>query len=409
MPREGLEVADIFRAHGPAWRRASAGHLSLGQLKVMSAIERCRTAALGGHVAACQDCGHIQVADNSCRNRHCPKCQGAAARAWLAARQAELLPVAYYHVVFTLPAPVAEVAYQNKAVVYGLLFKAAAETLITIAADPRHLGARIGLTAVLHSWGAALTHHPHLHCIVPGGGLSLDGRSWVSCRPGFFLPVRVLSRLFRRRVLEQLAAAHQAGHLRFFNHLAPLQDRGAFADLLAPLRKTDWVVYAKRPFAGPEAVLAYLSRYTHRVAIANSRLIAFDDHGVTFKWKDYRAPKANGGRDRHKTMTLAAHEFIRRFLLHVLPQGFHRIRHYGLFANGGRAQNLARARQLLAIETRQDAPGPGADDDDQETQTLAQPCPSCGGPMIIIETFEPGYTPSGHAPRAPPPSEADSP
>ncbi|GAB4366007.1 MAG: IS91 family transposase [Kiloniellaceae bacterium] len=289
MPRERLEVADIFRAHGPTWRRARAGHLNLGQLKVMSAIERCRTAALGGHVAACQDCGHAQIAYNSCRNRHCPKCQGAAARDWLAARQAELLPVAYYHVVFTLPAPIADIAYHNKAVVYGLLFKAAAETLLTIAADPKHLGARIGLTAALHTWGSALTHHPHVHCIVPGGGLSFDSRRWISCRPGFFLPVRVLSRLFRRLFLEKLAAAHEVGRLRFFNDLARLQEPLAFADLLAPLRKVEWVVYAKRPFAGPEAVLAYLSRYTHRVAISNRRLVALDDNGVTFTWKDYRA------------------------------------------------------------------------------------------------------------------------
>ncbi len=383
MPHQSLEVADIFRAHGPAWRRARAGHLSLGQLKVMSAIECCRTAALGGHVARCQDCAQIQVAYNSCRNRHCPKCQGAAARDWLAARQAELLPVPYYHVVFTLPAPIADIAYQNKTEIYAILFKAAAETLTTIAADPRHLGARIGLTAVLHSWGSALTHHPHLHCIVPGGGLSPDGGSWIACRPGFFLPVRVLSRLFRRLVLDKLMAAHQAGGLRFFGDHRTLADAQAFARHLRPLRKVEWVVYAKRPFAGPEAVLAYLSRYTHRIAISNSRLIAFDHNGVTFKWKDYRAK----GRDRAKVMTLAADEFIRRFLVHVLPTGFHRIRYYGLFANGGRAGNLARARQLLAVEMRQDEPG--ADDDDQELQTFAQTCHSCGGRMIVIETPHP--------------------
>jgi hypothetical protein len=398
MPRERLEVADIFRAHGPAWRRARAGHLSLGQLKVMSAIERCRTAALGGHVAACEDCGHTQIAYNSCRNRHCPKCQGAAARAWLAARQAELLPVAYYHVVFTLPAPIADIAYQNKAVVYGLLFKAAAETLITIAADPKHLGARIGLTAVLHTWGSALTHHPHVHCIVPGGGISLDGRRWISCRPGFFLPVRVLSRLFRRLFLEKLAAAHEAGRLRFFNDLSCLQDPLAFAAWLAPLRKIEWVVFAKRPFAGPEAVLAYLSRYTHRVAISNQRLVALDNNGVTFRWKDYRAK----GRTRYKRMTLATDEFIRRFLLHVLPAGFHRIRHYGLFANGDRAENLARARELLGqpLPLPQDQIAVVAETD--QPTPLAQPCPCCGGPMIVIETFEPGHAPSRHPPRAPP-------
>ncbi len=399
MARERVEVADIFRTHGSAWRRANAGHLSLGQLNVMSAIERCRTAALGGHVAACEDCDHRLIAYNSCRNRHCPKCQGAAAKDWLAARQAELLPVPYYHQVFTLPAPIAGIAYHNKAEIYGALFKAAAETLTTIAADPKHLGARIGLTAVLHTWGSALTHHPHLHCIVPGGGISLDGSHWVACRPGFFLPVRVLSRLFRRLFLEKLAAAHEAGHLRFFNDLTQLQDRDAFADLLAPLRKIEWVVYAKRPFAGPEAVLAYLSRYTHRVAIANSRLVVFDDQGVTFKWKDYRAK----ARDRQKVMTLTPGEFIRRFLIHVLPSRFHRIRHYGLFANGARADNLARARELLNVTAPQDETEPITETDDR-MERLKQPCPCCGGPMIIIETFEPG-----HRPRAPPPSKADSP
>ncbi len=282
MPRERLEVADIFRAHGFAWRQANAGHLSLGQLKVMSAIERCRTAALGGHVAACQDCGHIHVAYNSCRNRHCPKCQGAAAKDWLAARQAELLPVPYYHVVFTLPRPIADIATHNKSEIYGMLFKAAAETLNTIAADPKHLGARIGHTDGLHSWGSAMPHHPHVHIIVPGGGISLDGKRWVSCRPRFFLAVRVLSLLFQRLVLEKLAAAHEAGRLEFFGAHARLAEQRAFTDYLAPLRKIKWVVYAKPPLAGPKAVLAYLSRYTHRVAIANSRLIALDDNEVTF-------------------------------------------------------------------------------------------------------------------------------
>ncbi|MFQ5959741.1 MAG: IS91 family transposase, partial [Alphaproteobacteria bacterium] len=375
MARPALEVADIFRAHGPAWRQAQAGHLSLGQLKAMSAIEACRTAALGGHVAACEDCAHTQIAYNSCRNRHCPKCQGTTAKDWLAARQAELLPVAYYHVVFTLPAPIADIAYHNKAVVYDILFKAAAETLITIAADPGHLGARIGLTAVLHSWGSALTHHPHVHMIVPGGGISLDGERWVSCRPGFFLPVRVLSRLFRRLFLDKLAAAHDAARLRFFGEHRHLADSQAFAAYLSPLRMFEWVVYAKRPFAGPQAVLAYLARYTHRVAISNSRLLGFDDTGVTFKWKDYRAK----GRPRQKVMTLAAHEFIRRFLIHVLPQGFHRIRHYGLFANGGRADNLARVRELLCVPATQGEPD-GRDTD--EAGMLAYPCSCCGGRMI---------------------------
>ncbi len=391
MPRERLEVADIFRARGPAWRKANAGHLSLGQLKVMAAIEHCRTAALGGHVARCQDCAHTQIAYNSCRNRHCPKCQGAAARDWLAARQAELLPVPYFHVVFTLPKQIADIAYQNKAEIYGILFKASAETMITIAADPKHLGAKIGVTSVLHSWGSAMTHHPHVHMIVPGGGISPDGARWISCRPGFFLPVRVLSRLFRRLFLEKLATAHETGDLHFFNDLAQLQDHDAFARYLVPLRKIEWVVYAKRPFAGPEAVLAYLSRYTHRVAIANSRLIRFDDQGVTFKWKDYRAK----AQDRQKVMTLASNEFIRRFLLHVLPQGFHRIRHYGLFANGARSDNLARARELLHVPAPQDETEPITETD--QPTSLAQPCPCCGGPMVVIETFEPG-----HAPRAPP-------
>ncbi len=356
----------------------------------MSAIERCRTAALGGHVMRCEKCAHEHVAYNSCRNRHCPKCQGAAAREWLAARQAELLEVPYYHVVFTVPAAIADIAYHNKSVIYGILFRAATETLITIAADPKHLGARIGLTAVLHTWGSALTHHPHIHCIVPGGGIALDGERWVSCRPGFFLPVRVLSRLFRRLFLDKLVAAHDAGHLNFFHDLAPLTDRGAFDAHLAPVRKIDWVVYAKRPFAGPKAVLAYLSRYTHRVAIANSRLVAFDGEGVTFGWKDYRAK----GRERHRTMTLAAPEFIRRFLIHVLPSGFHRIRHYGLFANGGRTANIARTRALLGVPT---APTEPADAEDEEAAVFPQPCPCCGGPMIIIETFE-----RGGQPRAPP-------
>ena len=298
----------------------------------------------------------------------------------------------YYHVVFTVPARIGDIAYQNKAEIYALLFKAAAETLITIAADPKHLGARIGLTAVLHTWGSAMTHHPHVHCIVPGGGISLDGKSWIACRSGFFLPVRVLSRLFRRLFLEKLVAAHEAGRLHFFGDHRRLADARTFNHFLAPLRKLEWVVYAKRPFAGPQAVLAYLSRYTHRVAIANSRLIALDDHGVTFKWKDYRAK----GRTRRKIMTLAPNEFIRRFLIHVLPAGFHRIRYYGLFANGGRADNLARTRQLLAVVVQQANTADAANDN--QAQKLAQPCPLCGGPMIVIETFE-----RGSQPRAPPP------
>jgi hypothetical protein len=383
MGRCALEVADIFRAHGPAWRQSQQGHLSLGQLKVMSAIEQCRSAALGGHVLHCQACAHTEIAYNSCRNRHCPKCQASAAKRWLEARQADLLPVDYYHVVFTLPAPIARIAYTNKALIYGLLFELAAETLRTIAADPKHLGARIGLTLVLHTWGSALTHHPHVHGIVPGGGLSADGQRWVACKPGFFLSVRVLSRLFRRRFLEELDRVHRAGQLQFFGEDAALADTEAFAAWLTPLRACEWVVYAKRPFAGPAAVLAYLSRYTHRVAISNQRLIAFDDQGVTFRWKDYRLK----GHTRIKTMTLSADEFMRRFLLHVLPSGLHRIRHYGLIANAERRDNLARARELLQVQA------PGAE---TEPQTEGRPgacalpsfvCPHCGAAMIVIDTL----------------------
>jgi hypothetical protein len=391
-----LEVADVFRAHGPHWRRSQVGHLSLGQLKVMSAIERCRSAALGGHVLQCPACDHTQIAYNSCRNRHCPKCQASAARRWLEARQADLLPVDYYHLVFTLPAPIRDIAWYNKSVVYGILFKAAAETLCTIAADPRHLGARIGATLVLHTWGSAMTHHPHVHGIVPGGGLSLDGERWVACRPGFFLPVRVLSQLFRRLFLEQLCDAHQAGKLQFFGDHRSLAETKTFVDWLKPMRQIDWVVYAKRPFAGPAAVLAYLSRYTHRVAIANSRLIAMDEQGVTFKWKDYRAKE----RVRHKTMTLAPDEFMRRFLLHVLPSGFHRIRHYGLIANTTRKGNLARARELLMCEKTMEPADAGtndADTADGSDEPVTYVCPDCGAPMLIIETFL-----GGQLPRAPP-------
>jgi hypothetical protein len=385
-----LEVADIFRSHGPAWRQAHAGHVSLNQLKVMSAIESCRTAALGGHVSRCADCGYTTIAYNSCRNRHCPKCQGAAAKDWLADRKADLLPVPYYHVVFTLPAAIADIAYQNTAVLYDLLFKVSAKTMLTIAADPKHLGARIGITSVLHTWGSAMTHHPHVHIIVPGGGISPDGQHWVSCRPGFFLPVRVLSRLFRRLFLKALSAAHAAGRLSFFGEHSHLVDAQSFEAFLAPLRKAEWVVYAKRPFGGPEAVLAYLSRYTHRVAIANSRLIAFDERNVTFKWKDYRIE----GRNRYKQMALATDEFIRRFLIHVLPKGLHRIRHYGLFAKGSCADNIARARELLAASNSQSEPTCAAADSSKPS------CPCCGGRMIIIEVFDRGATPR-HRPTGP--------
>ena len=395
MGRLALEVADIFRSLGPAFRQAQHGHLSLGQLKVMSAIEQCRSAALGGHVLRCQGCEPTEIAYNSCRNRHCPKCQASAARRWLEARQTELLPVEYYHVVFTLPAPIGAIAYTNKAVIYRLLFEVAAETLRTIAADPKHLGARIGATLVLHTWGSALTHHPHGHGIVPGGGLSPDGERWIACKPGFFLPVRVLSRLFRRRFLEELDQAHRSGQLQFFGEHAALADPGSFANWLSPLRKCEWVVYAKRPFAGPAAVLAYLSRYTHRVAISNRRLVAFDERGVTFRWKDYRTT----GCTRYKTMTLNAEEFMRRFLLHVLPGGFHRIRHYGLIANADRKENLAKARELLHAVTDVD---PGLLTD--APTDLPQPtfvCPDCGAAMIIVDTFV-----RGQLIRAPPPHRA---
>ena len=367
MARPSLEVADIFRDHGAAWRDANRGHVSLGQLKVMSAIENCRTAALGGHVARCEnsDCGHTTIAYNSCRNRHCPKCQGAAARDWMAAREAELLPAPYFHIVFTLPAAIADIAYQNKAVIYDLLFKASSETMLRIAADPKHLGARIGITAVLHTWGSAMTHHPHVHMIVPGGGLSFDRSRWIAAKPRFFLPVRVLSKLFRRLMLEKLAAAHAAGQLQFFGVHAHLAGAEAFAAFLAPLRKTRWFVYAKRPFAGPKAVLAYLSRYTHRVAISNSRLIKADATGVTFRVKNYRVE----GRARYTTMTLDVGEFIRRVLIHVLPKGFHRIRHYGLFASGAKADDLTAARDLLA------APAPAEADASESGTGAEKPVP----------------------------------
>lgn len=382
MGRPALEVADIFRTHGPAWRQTQHAHLNLSQLKVMSAIEQCRTAALGGHVLRCHACDHLEIAYNSCRNRHCPKCQARAAQRWLEERQADLLPVEYYHVVFTLPAPISALAYTNKALIYRLLFEVAAETLRTIAGDARHLGAQIGVTLVLHTWGSALTHHPHVHGIVPGGGLSADGERWVACKPGFFLPVRVLSRLFRRRFLEELTKAQGAGQLQFFGEFAGLAEATAFADWLAPLRKCEWVVYAKRPFAGPEAVLAYLSRYTHRVAISNQRLVAMDERGIIFRWKDYRSKE----RARIKTMTLSPAEFMRRFLLHVLPSGFHRIRHFGLLANGGRRENLAKVRKLLQV-----APTPLPETADTSVSTtLAQPsfvCPDCGAAMVVIETF----------------------
>jgi hypothetical protein len=381
VARPALEVADIFRDHGAAWRAANVGHVSLAQMKVMSAIESCRTAALGGHVARCEDCAHTVIAYNSCRNRHCPKCQGAAARTWMEEREAELLPVPYFHVVFTLPSALGDIAYQNKRVIYDLLFKASAETMLTIAADPKHLGARIAITSVLHTWGSAMTHHPHVHMIVPGGGLSPDGEHWIAARPNFFLPVLVLSKLFRRLLLEKLVAAHTAGKLVFFGEHAHLAGDKAFAAFLAPLKRTKWFVYSKRPFVGPKAVLAYLSRYTHRVAISNRRLIAADANSVTFKVKDYRVE----GPGRYTTMTLATGEFIRRFLQHVLPKGFHRIRHYGLLAGTAKADMVAKARELLSV--------PATEPDEDVATDHVQHCPCCGGRMVVIETFAPGCQP----------------
>src|SRR5258708_3060249 len=391
--RPPLEVADVFRAAGPAWRAAHTGHISLAQLKVMSAIETCRTAVLGGHVEGCEDCGHRRIAYNSCRNRHCPKCQGARAREWLAAREADLLPVGYFHVVFSIPAELADIALQNKMEVYDLLFRAASETMLTIAADPRHLGARIGITAVLHTWGSALTHHPHIHMIVPGGGISLDGTRWVSSRPAFLLPVRVLFKLFRRLFLARLLDLYAAGELAFFGNHAALTDRRVFLRLVARLRKKNWVVYAKPPFGGPAAVLAYLSRYTHRVAISNRRLISLDESGVTFRYKDYR----RDGAERYRTMTLAADEFIRRFLLHVLPKGFHRLRHYGPLASAGRKANVALARELLAV------PAPAEAEEPAPPPDPCPPCPCCGGRTAVLEIF-PCATPARAPPSSLPPS-----
>ena len=382
MRRQGLEVADIFHRHGAAWRKANAGHISLGQLQVMSAIEDCRSAVLGGHVERCEDCGHRRIAYNSCRNRHCPKCQGAAAKDWLTGREADLLPVGYFHLVFTLPAEVALIAYQNKTVVYDLLFRAAAEALLTIAADPRHLGARIGATAVLHSWGSAMTHHPHVHMIVPGGGLSLDGTHWVPCRPGFFLPVRVLSRVFRQEYLTGVRIAFEQGRLRLPGSLQSLAQPIDRAAWLAALAAKDWVVYAKPPFfGGPEQVLKYLARYTHRVAISNARLQDMSDGQVTFRYKDYADDH------KQKTMTLSADEFLRRFMQHVLPKGFVKVRHYGLLANRQRAERLEQCRRLLAAANVGTVPASSA----EVTVEAVEPhcCPKCGGKRLIYRELTP--------------------
>ena len=389
--RTELELADIFREHGAAWCDANRGHVSLPELKVMSAIERCRTAALGGHVLRCEDdaCGHMRVAFNSCRNRHCPRCQGSAARDWLEAREAELLPVPYFHVVYTLPSELRGVAYHNKRVVYDILMKAAAETTLTIAADPKRLGAKIGITSVLHTWGSALMHHPHVHMIVPGGGLSFDGTRWIASRGNFLVHVAVLSKMFRGKVIAMLSEAHAAGRLRFSNALAGLADARAFKRFLGPLRHTKWVVYCKAPFAGPEQVLRYLSRYTHRVAISNRRLVGTDNGRVAFRYKDYRIV----GAERWKTMALDAGEFIRRFLVHVLPKGLQRIRHYGMLANANRKDAIAKARELLAVPKIEPTPEPKASTDEPTPRVWPTPCPCCRKRLFVIEVFGRWQTP----------------
>ena len=390
----GLEVADIFRKIGPTYREQHADALSLGQRRVMRAIESCRTVALGGHVEQCDACGHQRISFNSCRDRHCPKCQSLTRAQWLEDRQTELLPVEYFHVVFTLPQQIAAIAYQNKAAVYDILFRATAKTLRTIAADPKHLGAEIGFIAVLHTWGQNLLHHPHLHCVVPGGGTSLDGERWIACRPGFFLPVRVLSRLFRRLFLTELRDAFDSKKLQFFCALAGLQDADAFANYLAPVARSEWIVYSKPPFGGPERVLEYLGRYTHRVAISNSRLVEFAHGQVAFKWKDYRHES------QQKVMRLQADEFARRFLLHVLPSGFQRIRSYGFLANCTRKAKLERCRQLLDVPASMPSQAVEPEDYRDRYQRLTgvslRDCPACrSGQMIQIETLEPHSLPRG--------------
>src|SRR5438552_8744658 len=401
MERPKLEVADVFRRYGSAYRQQHAGSLSRGQRRVMSAIEFCRTAALGGHLEECDSCGHQRPAYNSCRNRHCPKCQSLARAQWLEDRQAELLPIPYFHVVFTVPEEIATIAYKNKEVVYGILFHATAETLRTIAADPKHLGAEIGFLAVLHTWGQNLLFHPHLHCVVPGGGISPDRKRWIACRPGFFLPVRVLSRLFRRLFLEHLQATFDQGKLQFFSSLERLRDPQAFTQYLAPLRQAEWVVYAKPPCDGPAQVLNYLGRYTHRVAISNNRLLGIDHGRDSFRWKGYRH------HDCQKTMTLEADEFIRRFLLHVLPDGFQRIRHYGFLGHRYRQAKLALCRQLLGVVVTLTGVVPLKDKPDYHdlyeklTGKSLRECPVCRrGLMVVIDILPAGdrAPPFGHPP-----------
>jgi len=386
VSRPTLEVADIFRRHGEEYRKVHGASLSPGQRRVMRAIELCRTAALGGHRDRCDRCGHERFSYSSCCNRHCPKCQSLAKAKWLEARQAELLPVEHFHLVFTVPDILAPIALQNKRVVYGIIFRAASDTLRTIAADPKHLGAKIGFLAVLHTWGQNLMPHPHLHCVVPGGGLSLDGSRWVRCRQGFFLSVRVLSRMFRGKFLAYLKEAFEQGKLQFHGKLTRLADPAAFADFLTDARKTDWVVYSKAPFGGPAQVLEYLGRYTHRIAISNNRLVKLEGGKVTFRWKDYRR------KNRIGLMTLDADEFIRRFLIHVLPRGFMRLRHYGLFANRDRAKNLAKCQLLLGQPELAGTPAPKLSDWKSRYEALTgisfDVCPACRqGRMLCVEVL----------------------
>src|SRR5882672_7182784 len=391
MDRPTHEVADIFRRYGDAYRREAGVSLSSAQGRVMTAIETCRTAVLGGHVEACDACGHQRIAYNSCANRHCPKCQSLKRAAWVDDRKKDLLDVEYFHVVFTVPVEIAAIAAQNKTQVYGILFRATAQTLRTIAADPRHLGAEIGFFAVLHTWGQNLMHHPHLHCVVPGGGLSADGQRWTACRPGFFLPVRVLSRFFRRRFLELLEQAFDGGELQFFAALQDLRERNTFVRHLEPLRDKEWVVYAKAPFAGPQQVLDYVGRYTHRVAISNNRLLSIEDEKVSFRWKDYRDDSAQ------KIMTLEADEFIRRFLLHVLPDGFQRIRYYGFLSNRNRDEKLTLCRQLLGMLPLDPEPAPADQPANYDYNQVLEDLRSClrkcsvcqQGRMIVLEVVPP--------------------
>ena len=392
MDRPKPELADIFRRYGEAYRQKFGASLSTAQRRVMTAIEVCRTAALGGHVEVCDRCGHQRIWYNSCSHRHCPKCQSLARAQWIQARQSEVLDTEYFHVVFTVPEEIADIGLQNKRTVYGILFRATAETLQTIAADPQHLGAEIGFFAVLHTWGQNLLHHPHLHCVVPGGGLSPDGTRWVSCRPGFFLPVRVLSRLFRRLFLKYLEKAFDSDRLQFFGSLEPLRNAQQFRSYIAPLKETEWVVFAKPPFAGPQQVLDYVGRYTHRVAISNNRLLDIEDDQVSFQWKDYRDP------DRQKTMTLSAEEFIRRFLIHVLPDGFQRIRYYGFLSNRHREGKLVLCRQLLGMPVVDPETAPGDQPSDYDfdelyeklTGSSLRQCPICHeGRMVVVEILAP--------------------